>query len=111
MQGERKMSRKYLGVLFGLIVVLSLVLVSCGGSSSTESTGDAAAGETAFAATCARCHGDTAQGDIGPALAGFGESWSRFQNTVRNGEEEMPAFSTDEVSDQQLADIYAWLTQ
>src|SRR5690348_7782808 len=40
------------------------------GSGLPEGTGTAAAGREVFVANCARCHGDKAQGNIGPALVG-----------------------------------------
>jgi mono/diheme cytochrome c family protein len=108
------MNKKHLAILIGIIVILSLALAACGGSSSSSSTaptGDATAGKTAYASLpCAGCHGENAEGGVGPKLAGMQESWDRFQSTVRNGREEMPKFGTDVVSDQQLADVYAWLT-
>jgi cytochrome c551 len=107
------MNKKHLAILIGIIVVLSLTLAACGGgsSSSTAPTGDAAAGQTAYASLpCVGCHGENAEGGVGPKLAGLSDSWDKFQSTVRNGKEEMPKFGTDVVSDQQLADVYAWLT-
>jgi len=106
------MTKKLLALLLGIIVILSLTLAACGGSSApAEPKGDAAAGKTAFASLpCVGCHGENAEGSIGPKLAGFSEGWEKFQTTVRNGQEEMPKFGTDVVSDQQLADVYAWLT-
>jgi mono/diheme cytochrome c family protein len=106
------MIKKHLAILMGVIVILSLALTACGGSSSsTAPTGDAAAGQTAYASlACVGCHGENAEGSVGPQLAGYSKGWDKFHATVRNGEEEMPKFRTSMVSDQQLADIYAWLT-
>ena len=106
------MTKKSLALVLGIIVILSLTLAACGGSSSESNVpaGDAAAGKTAFASLpCVGCHGSNAEGNVGPKLAGFSEGWDVFQSTVRNGKEEMPKFGTDVVSDQQLADVYAWL--
>jgi len=108
------MNKKHLAILIGIIVILSLTLAACGGgsSSSTAPTGDAAAGQTTYASLpCVGCHGENAEGSVGPKLAGFSGGWDKFQTTVRNGHEEMPKFGTDVVSDQQLADVYAWLTK
>lgn len=107
------MNKKHLAILLGIIVILSLTLAACGGGSSATkaSTGDAATGKTTFASLpCVNCHGENAEGNIGPKLAGFSKGWDVFQTTVRNGRRQMPKFSTDVVSDQQLADVYAWLT-
>src|SRR5262245_24073253 len=40
------------------------------GGGLPEGSGTAAAGREVFAAKCARCHGDKAQGNIGPVLVG-----------------------------------------
>ena len=106
------MTKKHLAILLGIIVILSLTLAACGGSSApAEPKGDAAAGKTAFASLpCVGCHGESAEGNVGPKLAGWSKGWEEFQTTVRNGQEEMPKFGTDVVSDQQLADVYAWFT-
>jgi mono/diheme cytochrome c family protein len=109
------MNKKHLAILIGIIVILSLTLAACGGggsSSSTAPTGDAAAGQTTYASLpCVGCHGENAEGSVGPKLTGYAGGWDKFQNQVRNGREEMPKFGTDVVSDQQLADVYAWLTK
>jgi mono/diheme cytochrome c family protein len=106
------MTKKHFAVLIGIILILSLALTACGGSSSSNTpTGDVAAGQTAYASlACVGCHGENAEGSVGPQLAGYSKGWDKFHSTVRNGEEEMPKFGTSMVSDQQLADIYAWLT-
>lgn len=58
---------------------------------------------------CIECHGDQAQGDYGPKIAGTGLSYAAVLFQVRHGGGDMPAFSEREVSDQQVADVYAWL--
>jgi mono/diheme cytochrome c family protein len=60
---------------------------------------------------CANCHGDSAQGDFGPRLAGTDSSYDQVLQTVRAGRGNMPAFSEEQITDQELAAIYAWLTQ
>ena len=40
------------------------------GGGLPEGSGTVAAGREVFAARCARCHGDKAQGDVGPPLVG-----------------------------------------
>ena len=40
------------------------------GGGLPEGSGTAAAGREVFVARCSRCHGDAAQGDVGPALVG-----------------------------------------
>lgn len=105
------MIKKQFMVLVGVIVVLSLALAACGGSSTdTAPSGDAAAGQQTYASLpCIGCHGENAEGSMGPMLAGF-SSWEKFKTIVRGGEDAMPKFGTEKVSDQQLADIFAWLS-
>jgi mono/diheme cytochrome c family protein len=102
---------RHFSLFFAALIVLSLILAACGGGSpsSDAPSGDPAAGKAAFAAlACHTCHGDNAQGNIGPKLAGLPLNYTEFQKIVRNGQEQMPAWSTDKVSDQQLQDLYAW---
>src|SRR5262245_2353071 len=40
------------------------------GTGSPEGSGTVAAGGEVFAAQCARCHGEKAEGQVGPALVG-----------------------------------------
>ena len=68
--------------------------------------GSADAGKAIFANTCNSCH-PNGQAGLGPALAG--RSPAVITRTVRNGKEIMPAFSTAQLSDQQLNDIIAYI--
>jgi mono/diheme cytochrome c family protein len=54
--------------------------------------GDAAAGETFFAATCTGCHMNNGQdaGGVGPQLAGQGLTADVVRTTVENGKGAMP---------------------
>ena len=71
-----------------------------GGAGQTTGTGggggapagDAAAGMTFFASTCAGCHlnNGTAAGGVGPKLAGLGLTADRVRNQVINGGGAMP---------------------
>lgn len=106
------MSVRNLSTFLGMMMVLALALAACGGSegAATAPSGDPAAGQQAFASqTCSGCHGENAEGKIGPKLAGTQLIWEKFHTTVRNGQGGMPQFGPDEVSDEQLADIYPWL--
>ena len=58
---------------------------------------------------CKGCHGALAEGGIGPRLAGTILTYDEVLLRVRTGKAPMPAFSEQEVSDQELRDIYAWL--
>jgi mono/diheme cytochrome c family protein len=67
--------------------------------------GDAARGKVMFERACSACHGT----DIGPAPVMLRRKVDRVAATVRRGAEGMPFFSTDKVSDQDIADITAWI--
>jgi mono/diheme cytochrome c family protein len=58
---------------------------------------------------CSACHGQMAEGDFGPRLAGTGLSIDQVRALVRLGKGQMPAFDEDAVSDLELQHVYAWL--
>ena len=58
--------------------------------------------------SCAGCHGQTAMGGLGPPLAGTQLPPEKFLWTVRNGKGMMPAIPKSEMSDEDVAHIYAF---
>jgi mono/diheme cytochrome c family protein len=58
---------------------------------------------------CSACHGQQAEGDIGPMLAGTGLSIEQVRATVRLGKGRMPALDEDSITDVELGHVYAWL--
>jgi mono/diheme cytochrome c family protein len=58
---------------------------------------------------CIDCHGDNAEGDRGPTLAGTGLTNDAVLLQVRTGKGRMPDFTIEEVSDVEIQQIYAWL--
>lgn len=77
--------------------------------------GVAGRGQDVYAANCAACHGATGDGGV----AGGG-AWTPNVNqyapetiaqAIRIGPFEMPAFGPDQISDQQLADVAAFLEE
>jgi len=60
-------------------------------------------------APCSACHGPSAEGAIGPRLAGTGLSLTQLLSTVRLGKGQMPSFSESRISDENLGHIHAWL--
>jgi mono/diheme cytochrome c family protein len=60
---------------------------------------------------CWTCHGYAAQGGAGsgPRLAGRVPPWTAFSRSVRQPADEMVPFTAKVLSDQELADVYAWL--
>jgi mono/diheme cytochrome c family protein len=59
---------------------------------------------------CWACHNLDAQGGGGgPRLSGRTPAWAPFLAYVRSPADEMPPYTVKAISDQELADIYAWL--
>jgi ubiquinol-cytochrome c reductase cytochrome c subunit len=59
---------------------------------------------------CWACHNLEAQGGAGgPRLSGRTPAWAPFLKYVRYPTDEMPPYTAKAISDQELADIYAWL--
>jgi mono/diheme cytochrome c family protein len=78
---------------------------------AAAAAGDAAAGKQAWATKpCIGCHGPNAEGGVGSKLAGTALTLEQVQQAVRNGKAgtAMMAFSESQISDKELADIYAW---
>ena len=73
-------------------------------------TGDSLRGEELYKASCVICHGAGATGGVGPRLAAnpILLDDQAFWKTVKQGRHIMPPLDGN-VSDQQIADIRAWL--
>ena len=76
--------------------------------------GDAAKGKALFMKNlCYTCHGTIGQGGdrgSGPRIAPNAFTWEEFTVAVRRPRESMPRYAVQFVSDQDLADIYAYLS-
>jgi DMSO/TMAO reductase YedYZ molybdopterin-dependent catalytic subunit/mono/diheme cytochrome c family protein len=72
--------------------------------------GDASKGEKLFATNCASCHGEKAEGKIGPTLRGRHVPENYFYEVVIKGIRSMPAFE-DSLSQAQARDIREYLLQ
>jgi mono/diheme cytochrome c family protein len=73
--------------------------------------GNAANGKKIFSAYgCYQCHGYEGQGGAGARLAPRPIAFTAFLKYVRRPLEQMPPYTSKVVSDQELADIYAFLT-
>jgi mono/diheme cytochrome c family protein len=104
-----------------LVLAIALVVAACGGSDSGDSSagsdGDSqgnAAQELFSAKGCAECHGAEGEGtDTAPvALAGTRMIIQQFQTRVRNGRgSAMPAFTPDQISDDEIRTLYDWLRE
>jgi ubiquinol-cytochrome c reductase cytochrome c subunit len=74
--------------------------------------GDAVAGKEKFAEHCSICHGADAKGFIGPSIGGITWGTAGLHTIVRfglGGYGSMPAFNEDAVTDQDIANIAAYL--
>lgn len=70
-------------------------------------------GKTTWANTapyCQNCHGVNGEGGFGPDLAGRGLSWTQFKRAVRQPWGIMPAYTEMQLTEQRLADIYAYMS-
>lgn len=76
--------------------------------------GDAPNGQKVYLADgCFMCHGRSGQGGAyngpAPVLAKTQMPFDGFKNQLRNPVDDMPAYSEAVMSDQQIADIYAFV--
>ena len=60
---------------------------------------------------CASCHGQDFSGGMGPALAGTSLAEEDFTTTVREGQGSMPAFSQDQIADEDLSTLYQFFSE
>ena len=91
-------------------IAAASALIACGSQPAADAKGDAQAGQAAYTKNCAACHGASAEGGLGPKLAGTKLAVSAVSSKVRAGAApRMPAFDAAKVSDQDIANIHAWL--
>ena len=71
---------------------------------------DAANGQKVWAAKpCKSCHGDNGEGKYAAPLAGTARTAQEAINQVRNPRSQMPAFSPQQISDQEITDIVDYM--
>jgi mono/diheme cytochrome c family protein len=102
--------------LFGMTTVVATLCSPGLGSLACAQdvpAGDAADGKRLYLATCFACHGRSGQGGAmnGPApiLAKTAMPFDGFKAQLRQPISDMPAYSEAVMSDQQIADIYAFV--
>lgn len=77
--------------------------------------GDAARGQNVYATNCAACHGSTGAGGVAgggawtPAVYHYEPT--TIAEAIRVGPFQMPAFGEDQVTDQEVADVAAFLEE
>lgn len=95
-----------------LLIVLLLLPLAQGGS--TPAAGNAQAGqawwEAANLSFCSRCHGVKGEGGFGPDLAGRSLSVDQYKQALRKPWGIMPTFTEQQLSDQDIANVHAYLT-
>lgn len=100
--------------ILGVLVLLLCIVADRAAGTAQQSVpqGRIAEGKTAWALPlrCANCHGAQGEGGYGPDLAGRGISFEAFRHAVRTPWGIMPAYSERQMSDQTLADVYAFLS-
>ncbi|HEY2136784.1 MAG TPA: cytochrome c [Xanthobacteraceae bacterium] len=101
------------------LVSLALAAIALGGALTIARAQDAPAGDVAngkrvyLADGCFMCHGRSGQGGAyngpAPVLAKTEMPFDGFKGQLRNPVDDMPAYSTAVMTDQQIADIYAFV--
>lgn len=80
----------------------------------SEEVGNPTAGTTLWQTLeCHVCHGENAEGgaeSMNVILAGTNIAFEAFIGAVRRGPADMHPFSQDQITDEELAHLYAWLT-
>jgi mono/diheme cytochrome c family protein len=85
---------------------------NAGGGQQTAPKGDAKAGQQLYASIgCWECHGSQAQGGAvtGPRLAHTALPFAAVLQQLRVPQNAMPPYEPASVSDEDVANIYAWL--
>lgn len=77
---------------------------------ATANTAQITQGRTVYTRqACSVCHGDQGQGVSAPALAGTRMTLEQVRQQIRNPKGEMPAYTAAQLSDSDIAAIYAFL--
>jgi mono/diheme cytochrome c family protein len=97
-----------------LVTVVSVLGAQTPASSPKTATiapaGNAQNGKKLFESDgCYQCHGHAGQGGAGARIAPRPIPFAAFEKYVRHPTGEMPPYTAKVVSDQELADIYAFL--
>jgi mono/diheme cytochrome c family protein len=97
---------------FGLAVLAAgLATLATFGSGAALAAGDAAKGKQNFMKYgCWQCHGTVGQGGVGPKLAPEPMAFEALSSFVRNTNRQMPPYREAVLPNQDLEDIYAYLS-
>ena len=96
------------------VAVLSAAVSITAQAQDAPPPGDAANGKRVYLADgCFTCHGRVGQGGAynspAPILANTALPFDGFKGQIRNPVNDMPAFSNANLSDKDIADIYAFV--
>ena len=93
--------------------IAGLALFISFGAAAQAPAGDAVRGKKAYLDNiCHSCHGTAGQGGergSGPRIAPDPFAWEAFAMAIRRPRAVMPRYPVEHLSDQALADIYAYL--
>ena len=99
-----------IGLALLIFVRPSNAAQSAPASAGKSATANADRGKTLFVSNgCYECHGRAAQGGVGPRLGPDPLPLAFIVKYVRHPTASMPPYTEKTVSDQELADIYAYL--
>ena len=68
-----------------------------------------AGGRVAFEQPCAVCHGEQGRGSLAPPLVPLTLGYRELLGVVREGGDQMMAFSRTDISDEEVADVQRYL--
>lgn len=103
------MNRLTVPVNILIIMIVGTVVATVSGCSAPE--GNAADGQRWYRMhNCHACHGENGNDGEGPQIGGLSMGFHSFTKRLRNAETPiMPAYSEEQISDQDVADILAFL--
>jgi LPXTG-motif cell wall-anchored protein len=100
------MLKRILVVMIVLLVLSALFAMTV----AAQGTGDPAAGKTAWAQrACKSCHGTDGEGKYAAPLAGTTRTSAEWIVQVHTPRANMPAFSTAQISDTVITDMWAYM--
>lgn len=100
------MLKRILVVMIVILVLSALFAMTV----AAQGTGDPAAGKTAWAQrACKSCHGDNGEGKYAGPLAGTTRTSAEWITQVHTPRANMPAFTTAQISDTVITDMWAYM--
>ena len=94
-----------------LLVLLALLALTASLATAAPPAQDPENGKVVWEeqALCKNCHGDAGEGNWAGPLAGSDKAAEEWISQVRSPRNRMPAFSGEQVSDQMIIDMHAYL--